>query len=144
MDVTQIGAFGVSFSRGLDQTWLNLNRRDGGFSVEFYQFVEDEDSDEDDEIIDVTFEIGAAQGEEILRRAFAQGRLEEWEQQYTDKPDAVPTDLNWTIDVDDCAGADMVLFSGNGKLPPLEWMRGVLEGVRLGEDRFARCFKEFR
>ena len=144
MDVKQIGAFGVSFSRGLDQTWFNLNRKNGGFSIDFYQFVEDEDSDEEDEIIDIKFEISEELGEEIIRQAFEKGRLEDWDLQYTDQPEAVATDLNWTIDIDDSSDADMFLFSGNGKLPPLEWMNGVLEAVRLGEDRFARCFRQFR
>lgn len=144
MDVKNIGAFGVSFSRGLDQTWFNLNRKGPGFTIDFYQFVEDEDSDEEDEIIDETTEISNELGEQIIARAFEQGRLEEWDLQFTDKPDAVPTDLNWTIDIDDNDGADMFLFSGNGKLPALELMNGVLEAVRLGEDRFARCFRQFR
>ena len=144
MDVKTIGAFGISFSRGLDQTWFNLNRRDTGFTIDFYQFVEDEDSDEEDEIIDTTEEISAELGEEIISRAFELGRLEEWDLQFTDKPDAVPTDLNWTIDIDDINGADLFLFSGNGRLPALELMNGVLSAVRLGEDRFARCFRQFR
>ena len=144
MDVKTIGAFGISFSRGLDQTWFNLNRVGNGFAIDFYQFVEDEDSDEDDEVIDVRLEIPEELGEKILAEAFEKGRLEEWDLQYTDKADAVPTDLNWTIDVDDNDGADMLLISGNGKLPPPELMNSVLAAVRLGEDRFARCFRQFR
>ena len=144
MDVKTIGAFGISFSRGLDQTWFNLNRVGSGFTIDFYQFVEDEDSDEDDEVIDVRLEIPEDLGEKILAEAFEKGRLEEWDLQYTDKADAVPTDRNWTIDVDDNDGADMLLISGNGKLPPPELMNSVLAAVRLGEDRFARCFRQFR
>ena len=144
MDVKTIGAFGISFSRGLDQTWFNLNRVGSGFTIDFYQFVEDEDSDEDDEVIDVRLEIPEELGEKILAEAFEKGRLEEWDLQYTDKADAVPTDLNWTIDVDDNDGADMLLISGNGKLPPPELMNSVLAAVRLGEDRFARRFRQFR
>lgn len=144
MDVKTIGAFGISFSRGLDQTWFNLNRVGNSFTIDFYQFVEDEDSDEDDEVIDVRLEIPEDLGEKILAEAFEKGRLEEWDLQYTDKADAVPTDLNWTIDVDDNDGADMLLISGNGKLPPPELMNSVLAAVRLGEDRFARCFRQFR
>ena len=144
MDVKTIGAFGISFSRGLDQTWFNLNRVGSGFTIDFYQFVEDEDSDEDDEVIDVRLEIPEELGEKILAEAFEKGRLEEWDLQYTDKADAVPTDLNWTIDVDDNDGADMLLISGNGKLPPPELMNSVLAAVLLGEDRFARCFRQFR
>ncbi|MBR3544564.1 MAG: hypothetical protein IKN76_00735 [Oscillospiraceae bacterium] len=143
MDVKTIGAFGISFSRGLDQTWFNLNRVGSGFTIDFYQFVEDEDSDEDDEVIDVRLEIPEELDEKILAEAFEKGRLEEWDLQYTDKADAVPTDLNWTIDVDDNDGADMLLISGNGKLPPPELMNSVLAAVRLGEDRFARCFRQF-
>ena len=66
MDVKTIGAFGISFSRGLDQTWFNLNRVGSGFTIDFYQFVEDEDSDEDDEVIDVRLEIPEDLGEKIL------------------------------------------------------------------------------
>ena len=54
------------------------------------------------------------------------------------------TDLNWTIDVDDNAGADLLLLSGNRKLPPNDWMSAVVQAVRLGEDRFMRCVREFR
>ena len=137
MDVKTIGAFGISFSRGLDQTWFNLNRVGSGFTIDFYQFVEDEDSDEDDEVIDVRLEIPEELGEKILAEAFEKGRLEEWDLQYTDKADAVPTDLNWTIDVDDNDGADMLLISGNGKLPPPELIdilarpRGKKPGTRI-------------
>ena len=35
MDVKTIGAFGISFSRGLDQTWFNLNRVGSGFTIDF-------------------------------------------------------------------------------------------------------------
>ena len=49
IDVKNIGAFGVSFSRGMDQTWVNMYRREQGFLVEFFQNFEDRESDEDDE-----------------------------------------------------------------------------------------------
>ena len=75
-DIQTIGTFGISFSRGLDQTWLNLIRKDDGFKVEFYQNVEDEDSEEEDEIIDTSKMISAAEGEAVLRRAFEDGGLE--------------------------------------------------------------------
>ena len=78
IDIKTVGTLGISFSRGLDQTWLNILRRDDGYTLEFYQNVEDEDSDEDDEIIDASFTIHYEQGEEILRQVFAQGRLEDW------------------------------------------------------------------
>jgi hypothetical protein len=33
IDVKNIGAFGVSFSRGMNQTWVNMYRREQGFAV---------------------------------------------------------------------------------------------------------------
>ena len=144
MDVKTIGAFGISFSRGLDQTWFNLNRVGSGFTIDFYQFVEDEDSDEDDEIISVNEKISIELGEEIIARAFADGKLDEWKAQYGTADEGPATDLNWTIDVDDNAGADLLLLSGNRKLPPNDWMTAVVQAIRLGEDRFMRCVREFR
>ncbi|MBR6115134.1 MAG: hypothetical protein IKQ10_08135 [Oscillospiraceae bacterium] len=143
IDIKTVGTLGISFSRGLDQTWLNILRRDDGYTLEFYQNVEDEDSDEDDEIIDASFTIPYEQGEEILRQVFAQGRLEDWKAQYGGS-DGVRTDLNWTIDVDDLNDADLLMVSGNGALPPEGLMNAVIEAVRAGEPRFAACFCEFR
>ena len=48
------------------------------------------------------------------------------------------------IDVDDLADRDLLLLSGNRKLPPDGRMRAVIAAVRLGEDRFMRCFPDFR
>ena len=144
IDITNIGTLGVSFSRGLDQTWLNLIRKADSFSVEFYQNVEDMDSDEDDEIFDESATIPPELGERILRDIFDKAQLESWQAQYTGKDDGPATDLNWTIDVDDTADADLLMVSGNGKLPPEGRMSAVMEAVRAAEDRFGRCFPEFR
>ena len=143
-DIQTIGTFGISFSRGLDQTWLNLIRKDDGFKVEFYQNVEDEDSEEEDEIIDTSKMISAAEGEAVLRRAFEDGGLESWQVQYTKQDSGTPTDLNWTIDIDDPNDADLLMFSGNGMLPPEEQIRGVVTALRGAEERFLTCFREFR
>lgn len=144
IDVNNIGAFGVSFSRGMDQSWVNMWRKDDGFLVEFFQNFEDMDSDEDDEIISENGKISIELGEEIITRAFSDAQLEQWQAQYGAADEGVATDLNWTIDVDDNAGADLLLLSGNRKLPPNDWMAAVVQAVRLGEDRFMRCVREFR
>ena len=52
--------------------------------------------------------------------------------------------LNWTIDVDDNSDADLLLLSGNRKLPPNDAMTPVIEAVRLCENRFMRCVKEWK
>ena len=144
IDAKNIGAFGVSFSRGMDQTWVNMWRKDDGFLVEFFQNFEDMDSDEDDEIISENGKISIELGEEIIARAFSDAQLDQWQAQYGASDEGVATDLNWTIDVDDNAGADLLLLSGNRKLPPNDWMAAVVQAVRLGEDRFMRCVREFR
>ena len=144
IDLQTIGAFGVSFSRGMDQTWVNMWRKDDGFLVEFFQNFEDLDSDEDDEIISVNEKISFELGDEVIHRAFADGHLEEWQPQYRDSDEGTASDLNWTIDVDDNAGADLLLLSGNRKLPPNDWMTAVVQAVRLGETRFMKCVREFR
>ena len=144
IDTKTIGAFGVSFSRGMDQTWVNLWRKENGFLLEFFQNVEDMDSEEEDEIINVRETIELAVGDEILRRAFAEGCLEDWPLQYTAGGEGEDSDLTWTIDVDDLADRDLLLLSGNRKLPPDGRMRAVIAAVRLGEDRFMRCFPDFR
>ncbi len=143
IDVNNIGAFGVSFSRGMDQSWVNMWRKDDGFLVEFFQNFEDMDSDEDDEIISENGKISIELGEEIIARAFSDAQLEQWQAQYGAAGEGAATDLNWTIDVDDNAGADLLLLSGNRKLPPNDWMAAVVQAVRLGEDRFMRCVREF-
>ena len=112
--------------------------------MEFFQNFEDMDSDEDDEIISVNEKISIELGEEIIARAFADGSLDQWLSQYGAADDGPATDLNWTIDVDDNAGADLLLLSGNRKLPPNDWMTAVVQAIRLGEDRFMRCVREFR
>ena len=144
IDIKKVGTLGVSFSRGLDQTWFNLILKDDGYCAEFYQNVEDEDSDEDDEIFDEKTMISFARGEEVLRGVFEAAGLENWKTQYSGGDEGPATDLNWTIDVDDPADADLLMVSGNGKLPPEERMEAVIAAIRTAEDRFARCFKEFR
>ncbi len=144
IDIKEIGTLGISFSRGLDQTWLNLLRRDEGYTVEFYQNVEDEDSDEEDEIIDTSFAISLEQGEKILQEIFEKGRLDVWKGQYTASDNGQKTDLNWTIDIDDRKDADLMMVSGNGMLPPDGMMSCVIEAVRAAEQRFAACFRDFR
>ena len=144
IDAKTIGAFGVSFSRGLDQAWVNLWRKEDGFLVEFFQNFEDMESDEEDEILDEDNRISFDLGEEIIRRALEKGGLESWPPQYTDAEKGRTTDLNWTIDVDDNDGADLLLLSGNGLLPPEGQMEAVIEAVRLCENRFMRCTPEFR
>ena len=144
IDAKNIGAFGVSFSRGMDQSWVNMWRKDDGFLVEFFQNFEDMDSDEDDEIISENSKISIVLGEEIIACAFSDAQLDQWQAQYGAADEGAATDLNWTIDVDDNAGADLLLLSGNRKLPPNDWMSAVVQAVRLGEDRFMRCVREFR
>ena len=144
IDAKNIGAFGVSFRRGMDQSWVNMWRKDDGFLVEFFQNFEDMDSDEDDEIISENSKISIELGEEIIACAFSDAQLDQWQAQYGAADEGAATDLNWTIDVDDNAGADLLLLSGNRKLPPNDWMSAVVQAVRLGEDRLIRCVREFR
>lgn len=143
IDIKSIGTFGLSFSKGLDQTWVNIIWKEDGYSVEFYQDVEDDESD-DDEMIDTSFLISHEQGEAIFKEAFEKGRLEEWKKQYSANEEGIDTDLTWTVDVDDKEDADLLFVSGNRKLPPDNMMNEVIAAVRAGEERFAKCFKEFR
>jgi hypothetical protein len=48
------------------------------------------------------------------------------------------------IRVDDNSDADLLLLSGNRKLPPNDWMTPVVEAIRLCENRFMRCVKEWK
>ena len=142
IDIRQIGTFGISFSRGLDQTWFNLWRKDYGFSMDLYQSVEDEDSDDDDELINTVKAISFEEGESMLSEIFERGHLEAWKPQYSKTDEGPETDLNWTIDVDDVSDQDMLLISGNWKLPSNGWMSEILRVIRKGEPTFARCFKD--
>ena len=144
INAKDVGAFGVSFSRGMDQTWVNLYRREQGFLMEFFQNFEDRDSDEDDEILDEDAIISFEKGEEIIAAALENAQLEAWQSQYTEQDDGPASDLNWTIDVDDNDDADILLLSGNRKLPPNDWMRAAVEAVRSAEPRFMQCVREFR
>ena len=144
VNAKEVGAFGVSFSRGMDQTWVNMYRREQGFLVEFFQNFEDRESDEDDEIIDEDTVISFELGEKVIAAAFENAQLELWQTQYTEKDEGLASELFWTIDVDDNADADLLLLSGNRKLPPNDRMTAVIEAVRLCEDRFMRCVKEWK
>ena len=81
-------------------------------------------------------------GRNLLRRAFADGRIEEWKEAYTADDEGIDTDLSWTLDIDGENDADLAFSSGNGKLPPRDMTMGVLEAIRAYEPRFATCFKE--
>ena len=142
VDIRQIGIFGFSFSRGFDQTWFNLWLKEDGYSMDLYQDVETDDGDDDpiESAVMITFE----QGEDLLRRAFAEGRIEEWKEVYTPDDEGVDTDLSWTLDVDDPQENDLAFSSGNGKLPPRDMLMGVLDAIRAYEPRFALCFEELR
>ena len=144
INAKDVGAFGVSFSRGMDQTWVNMYRREQGFLVEFFQNFEDRESDEDDEIIDEDAMISFKLGEKVISAAFENAHLEAWQSQYTANDEGPDSELFWTIDVDDNADADLLLLSGNRKLPPNDWMTPVIEAIRLCEDRFMRCVKEWK
>ena len=142
-DIKMIGEFGVSFSKGLDQTWFILKKHEFGYAMSLYQFVED-DSDSENDPIDTTKKISFEQGENILRQVFEKACLEQWEKQYT-KADIGPiTELNWTIDVDDLDGNDMMMVSGNWKFPPNGWMTEVIRAVRTGEPAFGKCFRDLQ
>lgn len=75
VDIKQIGIFGLSFSRGFDQTWLNLWRKEDGYSLDLYQDVEAEDDETDDDPIDSAVKISFEEGEEMLRRFFLASSL---------------------------------------------------------------------
>jgi len=142
VDIKQIGIFGFSFSRGFDQTWFNLWLKEDGYSMDLYQDVETDDGDDDpiESVEKITFE----QGEDLLRRAFADGRIDEWKEAYKPGDEGVDTDLSWTLDVDDPQENDLAFSSGNGKLPPRDMLMGVLNAIRAYEPRFALCFEELR
>ena len=141
MDVKTIGIFGLSFSRGFDQTWVNLWRKDDGYSLDFFQDVETDDGD--DEPIDTATKVSFEQGEALLERIFAEGRVEEWAPAYSSGDEGMDTDLAWTLDVDDLDEVDLLFSSGNGKLPPREMIMGVIAAIQSAEPRFAACFEEF-
>ena len=139
IDIKEIAVFGLSFSEGFDQTWFNLWRKEDGYSMDLYQFVDD-----DDEPVETATKITFEQGEELLRRAFEEGRIEEWAPAYTAADDGMATELAWTLDVDGPDDADILFSSGNGKLPPREMTMGLLSVIRSYEPNFARCFEELR
>ena len=143
VDVKQIGIFGLSFSRGMDQAWVNVWHKEDGYSIDFFQDAESDD-DDDDEIIQSMQMMSFDEGEELLRRAFSDGRIAEWKQAYTGDDDGINADMSWTLDVDDLDEKDLFLSSGNGKLPPRGMIMGVVEAFRAYEPRFAQCFKELR
>ena len=144
-DITSIGIFGISFSRDLDQTWMNLWLKEGGYSFDFYQMIIDgDDDDEEYEFVDEATMITFEEGQDLLERIFAEGKLDDWQRQYGSGTEGVETDLTWTIDVDDANEADIFMISGNRMLPPDGLMEAIIEVIRTREPRFARCLKEFR
>ena len=62
-DIKEIAIFGLSFSKGFDQVWFNLWLKDDGYSMDFYQFTDD-----DDEPLESATMISSEQGEELLLR----------------------------------------------------------------------------
>ena len=143
IDIKQIGIFGLSFSRGFDQTWLNLWRKEDGYSLDLYQDVEAEDDETDDDPIESAVKISFEEGEELIRRVFEEGRIEEWAPAYSADDEGMDTDLAWTLDVDGLDEEDLLFSSGNGKLPPREMTMGVIRAIQSAEPRFAACFEEF-
>lgn len=141
IDIKQIGEFGVSFSKALDQTWFFMKKVDTGYSMSLYQLVDD-GSDRENDLVDKTTIISFEQGEAILRQVFENACLEQWKKRYTQDDDGPTTELNWTIDVDDLDCKDMLMVSGNWKFPPNGWMTEVLRALRTGEAEFGKCFKD--
>lgn len=144
MDIKQIGTFGLSFSRGFDQTWFNLWRKENGYSMDLYQDVEAEDDGDDDDPIETAVMISTEQGEQLLQRILDEGRVEEWAETYSADSEGMDSDLSWTLDIDDLNDQDMFFSSGNAKLPPREMIMGALTAIRSCEPRFAMCFKALR
>lgn len=142
IDIKEIGIFGLSFSRGFDQTWLNLWRKEDGYSIDLFQDVETDDGD--DEIVNTAVKISFDQGESLLRQAFEAGQVEDWRETYSSGDEGLDTDLSWTLDIDDLEEKDLLLSSGNGKLPPRDMIMGVLDAIRVYEPKFATCFEELR
>ena len=141
INIKKIGTFGISFSKGLDQTWFNLWRKEDGYSMDLYQSVDDE-ANEDDELISTIKKISLDLGESILTQVFENGHLEQWKTRYTESDEGPTSSLNWTIDVDDLANADLLLLSGNWKFPPNGWMAEVIRAIRMGEPDFGKCFQD--
>jgi hypothetical protein len=144
IDVRNIGIFGLSFSRGFDQTWFNLWRKEDGYSMDLFQNVESDDEDDDEEIIDTKVMISFEEGERILQSILDDGHVGKWAGNYNDVRDAEDSELTWTLDIDDLDEEDLFFSSGNGKMPQREWMMGVLDAIRTGEPGFGLCFKELR
>ena len=145
-DIKDIGIFGISFSRDLDQTWVNLWTKDNGYSFDFYQMIIDDDDDDDEEyeFVDEATMISLDEGQALLKQIFAEAKLDDWQRQYDSGTDGAETDLTWTIDVDDTNEADIFMISGNKKLPPDGMMEAVIKVIRTREPRFLRCFRELR
>ena len=142
VDIEDIGTLGLSFSKGFDQTWFNLWRKEDCFSADFYQDVESDDDDVDDDPIETSSKIPLEEGEALLKRILDEGRVDEWKQAYTDSDEGMDTDLSWTLDIDDLQDGDLFFSSGNGKLPPRDLTMGILGAIRTVEPRFAACFAD--
>lgn len=140
-DIKQIGIFGLSFSRDLDQTWFNLWRKEDGYSMDFFQLVE---IDDEFDPIETATKISFEQGEELLTRIYEDGKVEEWKATYGDDDEGMDTEFNWTLDIDDLEENDMLFSSGNGKLPPRELIMTVIKIIQEYEPQFCACFEEFK
>ena len=142
VDIKQIGIFGLSFSKGFDQTWLNLWRKDDGYSLDFYQNVETDD--EDDDVVDSKVMISTEAGEDLLCRVLEDGKVEQWADTYTSENGEAGYSFSWTIDIDDLEENDLLFSSGNGVIPQKALFMAVLEAVRAYEPRFAMGFEGLR
>ena len=141
IDVKNIGEFGVSFSKDLDQTWFFMKKLPYGYAIQRYELIED-DSDEGISSVDTTQKVPFEQGEAILRQVFEDACLEQWKQRYTQDDEGPAVELNWTIDVDDLDGNDIMMISGNWKFPAEGWMEKILQILRTAEPEFGKCFKD--
>ncbi len=143
IDIKKIGEFGVSISKELDQTWFFMKKFDYGYEATLYVLVEGV-GDKDKDYINTTKTISYEQGENILRQAFENANLEQWKKRYDEGDEGPAVELNWTIDVDDLEGNDIMMFSGNWKFPPNGWMMEVVKAVRAEEPDFGMCFKDLQ
>ena len=140
MDINNIGTFGISFSRDLDQSWLNLWRKDYGYSLDFYENVEGTNTEDDADVTEM--KISFEEGEKLLSDIFERGKLESWQTQYKKEDEGLETSLNWTIDVDDLNDEQIFMISGNWKMPAE--MMEVLKVIRTHVEHYGKCFEDLR
>ncbi len=138
LDVKQIGVFGINFSAGFDQTWVTFWRKDDHWDVEFFAMVGDDDPVETEPPVSIE------EGERIIAKAIAEAGIEQWTEHYGDEdPDQVPG-LVWTLDIDDLDRNDIVLYSGNGGIPPRAQFDALIAAAREAMPEFAvgmECFE---